>query len=116
MSFSTVLIIPAALLTQANALGDALSYGPESYTVPLSSDDWQSVTHWGAHTYATDAFFKMIINAQTGDLPDVDGVEDVFSALIINAPGSPIDPEGDLPGSPSEHFDAVLVKNGLVKA
>lgn len=117
---STVLIIPAALLDQANALGAALGYGSESYTVPLGADG--ATTHYGAHTWATDAFFALIAGARAGALPSADwaahaltpaDVAAVLAALHVSAPGSPLDPEGVQHGGPGEHFAAVLAELGL---
>mgnify|MGYP000406511121 FL=1 len=120
MQYSTVLIIPAALLTEANALGNALGYGPESYTVPLSSDG-ETVTHYGGHTYATDAFFALIDGALGGTLPpevtdagfSIEDVAALLSVLIVSAPGSAMDPEGETYSDPAAHFNAVIEANGL---
>lgn len=120
---STVLIVPAALLDQANALGAALGYGPQSYTVPLGADG--AATHYGAHTWATDAFFALIAGARAGALPPADwaahgltpaDVAAVLAALHVSAPGSPLDPEGAQHGGPGEHFAAVLAELGLAPA
>lgn len=97
--YSTVLIIPAALLTKANALGAALGHGPESYTVPLSGDG-ETVTHYGAHAVTSDTFIGLIVAAGGGDLPainwseyglTVQDVGAVLAAMTISAPGSALD-------------------------
>lgn len=99
MSYSTVLIIPADLREKANAVGEALGHGPSSYTLPLTLDG-ETVTHWGAHTHATDDFFLTVISAAQGHPPDVDwsvfglSVADVglvLGAVFISAPGSLLD-------------------------
>ena len=116
MAWSTVLIIPAALLDKANLLGAALGYGPESYTVPIPSDG--VATHYGAHTLASADFFDLIAAAQSGTLPPLDwsaagltegDVLAVLAALVVSAPGSPLDPDGAPHASPSEHFAAAVV-------
>lgn len=115
MAWSTVLIIPAALLDKANLLGTALGYGPESYTVPIPSEE--EATHYGAHTLASAEFFDLIAAAQSGSLPPIDwsavgltegDVLEVLAALVASAPGSPLDPDGMPYASPSEHFAAVV--------
>ena len=121
MQHSTVLIVHTALLSKANALGDALGHGPESYTIPLS-DDGETVTHFGAHTYATEAFFATVGGAMGGSLPPVDwstygitagDVVEVLASLIVSAPGSALDPEGDAYPSPASHFAQVVEASGL---
>ena len=115
MAWSTVLIIPAALLENANLLGAALGYGPESYTVPIPSDG--EATHYGAHTLASAEFFDLILAAQSGTLPPIDwsaagltegDVLAVLAALVVSAPGSPLDPDGMPHASPSDHFAAAV--------
>ena len=121
MQYSTVLIIPVALLTEVNALGAAIGHGPENYTVPLSSDG-ETITHFSGHTYATEDFFYMAAAAMGGSLPDEDWAEfgltpqkvgEVMAALFISAPGSPMDPEGEPYSSPRDHFASVLEAKGL---
>lgn len=113
-TYSTVMIVPAARRGDANLLGAALGYGPESYTVEIPSDG--EPTHWGLHSWPDESFFAMILGAQGGALPPVDWaahgltaerVLAVLAALVISAPGSPIDPDGTPYASPSEHAAAV---------
>lgn len=119
MAWSTVLIVPAALLEKANLLGAALGYGPESYTVPIPADG--EASHYGAHTLASAEFFDLIAAAHSGALPPLDwpaagltegDVLAVLAALQISAPGSPVDPDGAAFASPSEHFAAAVA--GLI--
>lgn len=97
--YSAVLIVPETLRADANALGSALGYGPETYTVPLSADG-QTVTHWGAHAWVQPAFVAVVIDAAGGALPPVDWsthgltevrVARVLAALVISVPGSTLD-------------------------
>ena len=115
MSWSTVLIIPDALRVKADAVGAAMGYGPQSYTLAIPSDG--PTTHWGSHSWAGAEFFAMIADAQSGTLPPVDwtahgltpgDVLAVLSALVISAPGSPMDPEGVPYADPEAHFAAVV--------
>ena len=111
MAYSTVLIIPAALRDDANLLGAALGHGPNNYTVPIPSDG--PVTHWVGHSYPGEDFFALVAAAQGGSLPALDWpahgltparVGAVMAALVVSAPGSPLDPEGTPYATPSEHF------------
>jgi hypothetical protein len=97
--YSTVLITPAALVTEANALGAALGHGPETYTVPLTADG-ETLTHWGAHAVTTASFIDLILGAAVGNWPALDWpahglslaeVQEVTEALIVSAPGSALD-------------------------
>jgi hypothetical protein len=108
---STVLIVPAEFLDDANRLGNALGYGPESYTVPLGNDG--EVTHYGSHTWASDEFFLVVQGALSGSLPPVKWsefgltqtkVKKVLANLHISSPGSPLDPDGEQFGDPGTHF------------
>lgn len=117
MSWSTVLMIPAALRSSANLLGAALGYGPESYTVPIPSGG--EATHFGCHTWAGPEFFDLILAARAGNLPPVDWaahgltaaeVASVLAALVVSAPGSPIDPEGTPHANPSDHWAAAVAQ------
>ena len=114
MTVSTVMIIPESLKADANLLGAALGYGSDNYTIEIPTGG--PATHWAGHSYATEAFFVMVMAAQGGPLPPLDWpahgltaerVGAVMAALIISAPGSPLDPEGVPYASPTEHFAAV---------
>jgi hypothetical protein len=112
--FSTIMIIPDPLKADANLLGAALGYGSDNYTIEIPPGG--PAMYWAGHSYATDAFFAMVMAAQGGTLPPLDWpahgltaerVGAVMAALIISAPGSPLDPEGVPYASPTEHFAAV---------
>lgn len=65
-----VLIIPAGLKHSANALGAAMGWGPESYSVPLSSDGAEPPTHYGLNlAEASDVFLAMLAAAGNGEMP-----------------------------------------------
>ena len=78
--FSAVLIIPASLLPQANAVGEAMNWGPESYTIPLS-EDGEAVTHWGLRADVDDQFVRWITGVDP--LPDP-SAQPVVDALIAD--------------------------------
>lgn len=83
---SLAMLIPAALLTEANALGDALGYGPENFTIPCG--DGETVTHYAGYLANADAFVAVLEAAAQGNLPDgivPEQVASVLAALITDA-------------------------------
>jgi hypothetical protein len=94
-----VLIIPADLKDKANALGAAMGWGPESYSVPLSPDGADPATYHGLNlAEAGDAFLAMLAAAGNGEMPQelIDGgyppqdFAAVMAGLIVRA-GVPFD-------------------------
>ncbi len=59
---SAVLIIPAPYKAGANAVGAAMGWGPDNYTVPLSSDG-AAVTHWACRTDVQPSFLSILLAA-----------------------------------------------------
>ncbi len=67
-----VLIVPTSLVDKANALGAAMGWGPESYSVPLSADGSEPATHWGLNlANPGDSFLAMLAGAGQGQMPEV---------------------------------------------
>lgn len=54
---SAVMIVPAALRDDANALGEELGWGPGNFSVPLSADGSEPATHYGACAASVGAEF-----------------------------------------------------------
>ncbi len=98
---SAILIIPAALKPAADAVGAAMNWGPENYTLRLSADGGVSLTHYGCRTDVTQGFLDLL-----ADPPAIPGVATVLSALIV-------DLSETLWGA--DHLDAALAANGLVR-
>lgn len=67
---SCVLIIPAALLTKANALAEAMGWGENNYSVALSASGDHHASHYGLHTWVQPSFEQMMLEAQEGVMPD----------------------------------------------
>jgi hypothetical protein len=104
MSQSLVLIIPADLRDDANALGVALGMGPDNYSVPLSADGSEPATYYGLHAWASDDFIAML---DSGELPpDVDFPQDEFDAIMAASIQS-------VQSDPTGHFNDVIAANGL---
>jgi hypothetical protein len=64
--FSTVLILPTEQVETGNAVAQAMGWGPDNYSVPLSPTGSEPATHWGLHAWATEGFRDMI---ETGYYP-----------------------------------------------
>ena len=108
MIYSTVLIIPAALHAEANALGEAIGWGPNNYSVPLSATGAEPATHYGLHTWAEDSFLTLIEGVSQGAMPEgltgytIDDLQAITTALIMSA-------RSDQTG----HFDEVCAASDL---
>lgn len=67
---NVVLVIPATLLDKANALGEAMGWGPNNYSVPLSSNGSEPATHWSLNlAEAGPEFLAMLEAAGEGQMP-----------------------------------------------
>ena len=107
---SVVLIIPASLKAKADALGEALGHGPNSYSVPLSADGKEPATHYGLHTWAQQSFVDRLQGAAQGQMPEgLDYPANDFAAVT----GALI---ASVRGDVAEHFADVVAANGLRRA
>jgi len=99
---SCVLILPAILRDKGNALGEAMGWGPDNYSVALTNA--AEPTHYGLHTWGTQSFADLI-DAGTMpvglDYPQAD-FDAVMAALISSF-------RADMTG----HFDEVCAAHGL---
>jgi hypothetical protein len=105
---SVVIIIPAGNLALGNQIGEAMGYGPASYTVPLSADGLEPATHYGLHTWASDAFVALLNAGTVSPLPDgvtEQNISDLVAAMDWTASASD--------ANPAQHFAEDLVTLGL---
>ena len=91
---SCALVIPAAHRTEMNVIGEALGYGPDNLSVPLSADGAEPASHYGCHTWCDAEFIALLANpppeyAGSGALVNLafnfleNGVpEETFGALL----------------------------------
>jgi hypothetical protein len=105
---SCVLILPLDQVATGNAVGEAMGWGPDNYSVPLSADGSEPATHYGLHAWAADSFQGLIESgvyppelAQAGVTQAA--YEAMMAVLIYSF-------QGDTTG----HFDAVIADNGLM--
>jgi hypothetical protein len=102
---STILILPAAMRDAGNAVAEAMGWGPDNYSVPLSADGSAPATHYGLHAWTDDQFKGWVEG--TAPLPDgMDAAVPVIAALIASFRTS---------GEPRQHFHEVLSANGLAQ-
>ncbi len=100
---SAVLILPADLKSQGNAIGEAMGWGPESYTIPLSGNQID-ITHYGLRANVDDQFIRWITGIDP--LP-IQGADAVLASLIYDFSGI----EHSLWGR--EHLDYVCSNHNL---
>ena len=111
MTYSAILIVPAALKAQADAIGKAMGWGDVSCTITLG--DGETVTHYAARADVGAQFVGWVRGEQP--LPDA-----AFAPIItqIIADFSP-DPEPGEDSSPTvwgkAHLDRVLETKGLYR-
>jgi hypothetical protein len=104
---SCVLILPASETPTGNAIGEAMLWGPNNYSVALSSLSNDPATYWGLRAWTDDDFQTFIENGVY--LPELEeaGITEasydaIMAALIYSFQ---IDATG--------HFDAVCQANDL---
>lgn len=105
---SCVLILPDAQTPTGNAVGEAMGWGPNSYSVPLSADGSDPDTHYGLHAWVTEEFQALI---ETGAYPPqvesagiTQVVYDAMMAALISSFWADY----------MDHFATVCADNGLV--
>jgi len=102
--YSAVLILSASLKEKGDQIGSVMGWGPESYTIPLSSD-LLTVTHYGLRTDVSKQFVDWILTKE--NLPDIPDLELVLDNLIYDFAGI----DHNLWGR--EHLDYVCSKYNL---
>jgi len=104
---SCVLILPLDQVDTGNAVGVAMGWGPDNFSVPLSSDGYLPATQYGLHAWVEPWFQELI---ESGEYPpQLEGsgvtVEQYDAMLAVLISSFWPDYEG--------HWDAVLTANGL---
>jgi len=105
---SCVLILPVDQVATGNAVGEAMGWGPNSYSVPLSADGSEPATHSGLHAWVSEEFQALI---ETGAYPpqvEAAGITQAVYNAMMAALISSFWP--DYVG----HFATVCAGNGLV--
>ena len=105
---SCVLILPDAQTPTGNAVGEAMGWGPASYSVPLSADGSEPATHYGLHAWVTEEFQALI---ETGAYPpqvEAAGITQADYDAMMAALISSFWPDY------VDHFATICSDNGLV--
>jgi hypothetical protein len=102
------MLIPADLLSAANAVGEALGYGPEAFTIPCS--DGETVTHYAGYLANADRFVEILAAAQAGQLPP--GADPAVVGPVLAATAFDATTGDDSYG----HLTEFLAARGLVRA
>jgi hypothetical protein len=68
---SAVLIVPAADRDMANAFGESMGWGPNNYSVALTSDG-TTISHYGCRADVSQGFIDMVANPPPEAQPIVD--------------------------------------------
>ena len=104
---SCVLILPDDQLATGNAVGEAMGWGPASYSVALSADGAEPSTHMGLHTWATEEFQQMIATGyyppEVADAGITKADYDAMLAVLISSFWTDYE----------NHFSTVCAENGL---
>ena len=104
---SCVLILPLDQIATGNAVGEAMGWGPDNYSVALSADGSEPATHYGLHAWTSDDFQTLIESGvyppELADAGISEADYDAMLAVLIYS----FWPDY------ADHFDAVIADNGL---
>jgi hypothetical protein len=80
-----VLICNAEDRTQANLLAQTFGYGPDNFSVPLSTNGSEPITHYGgfASGGVSPTFVQLISDAGQGVLPDAEWPDELPAATVL---------------------------------
>ena len=105
---SCVLLLPLAQVATGNAVGEAMGWGPASYSVPLSADGSEPATHYGLHAWVTEDFQTLIeTGAYPPQLADAGISQDDYDAMMAVLISS-------FWADYVDHFASVCADNNLV--
>ena len=94
---SAVLILPDAYRDAGNAFGVEQGWGENNFSVPLSPDGKEPVTHWGCRAEVTQSFIDMVEN------PSLE--TKLLLSVLIHSFSNTL--------TPYEHWISVLEENKL---
>jgi hypothetical protein len=104
---SCVLLLPLDQVATGNAVGEAMGWGPASYSVPLSADGSEPATYYGLHAWVTEDFQTLIETwAYPPQLADAGISQDDYNAMMAVLISS-------FWADYVDHFADVLAANGL---
>lgn len=80
-----VLICEANDRAEANLLAETFGYGPNNFSVPLSSNGSEPVTHYGGNAAGgvTSEFKLLVTAAKAGQLPEIEWPSGLSDAIVL---------------------------------
>jgi hypothetical protein len=103
------MLIPAAMVEQANKLAEGLGHGPNNFYIPLSADGQAPPSHYGCFTAAQQDFIDLLSATGQGILPEIEGMTpQEVGATLMN-----LDVDVAYQPTPIEHIRSVLETRGL---
>ena len=104
---SCVLLLPLYQVATGNAVGEAMGWGPASYSVPLSADGSEPATYYGLHAWITEDFQTLIETcAYPPQLADAGISQDDYNVMMAVLISS-------FCADYVDHFADVIAANGL---
>lgn len=107
-NYSIVLLCQAADQTDSNVIGEALGYGPSTFSLPAGPEGATEPTHYFNHSYGAQAFVDLVHALGEGTPPEglPEELLPALSRMVISIRDG---------GDPVAHTDEVLVANNLVR-
>lgn len=107
--YHVCMLIPAAMVEQANRLAEGLGHGPGNFYIPLSATGQNPPTHYGCFTAAQQSFIDMLAATGQGILPEIEGMTPqevgmTLMSLVVDVAYQPV---------PMDHIRSVLEAQGL---
>lgn len=105
---SVVLICPQQHRAALNALGEALGYGPETFSRGLSAGGAAPATHYGTHTWAQPggAFMALADAVAAGQTPaGLEAYADALASMSVRIDAGA--------AAAAQNWDAALTSAGL---
>jgi len=109
--YSVVMLVPAAIQSEANRLAAGLGHGPSNFSVGLSASGQEPPTHYGCRTQAQQSFVDLLAGMGQGEFPPIEGADpQVIGAILASLI---IDISENEDGF--SHFNRVIEANGLTR-
>jgi len=96
---SAVLILPDAYRAAGDAFGVAQGWGGGNFSVPLSADGLETVTHWGCRADVTEGFLAMMADPPPEAVP--------LLAVMVSSFADGV--------APYDHWIATLAESSLTR-
>jgi hypothetical protein len=106
--FSCVLILPIAYTDSGNSMAEILGYGPNNFSVLLSTTGTEPASHAGLHSWITQSFIDLLDNPTIPEILLNEGfTQEKYTDLQENLIKSYWVDYVD-------HFNTIIEKNNLI--